>query len=185
MVLCFSDLDITDRMGKNKSLSTDERARITKRASEGASPAVIAKELKRDPRTIKKAIENINFTRKVRKDRGKSKLSPRDMRKIALAARKMPLHSSKSIFDAAGIANCCRQTRCTSLNMLGKMAKPKARPPISHRNKLKRVSWAKKYMKVDFSKVIFTDECHATLDGPDGWSRGWIIKGESDPVRLR
>ena len=94
MVLCFSDLDMTDRMRKNKSLSTDERARITKRASEGASPA-IAKEFKRDPRTIKKAIENINFTRKVQKDCGKSKLSPRDMRKIALAARKMPLHSSK------------------------------------------------------------------------------------------
>ena len=110
MVSCFSDHDITDNMGKNKSLSTDERARITKRASEGASSTVIAKELKRNPRTIKKAIENINFTRKVRKDRGKSKLSSRVMREIALAARKMPLHSSKSIFDAAGIANCGCQT---------------------------------------------------------------------------
>ena len=45
------------RMGKNKSLSTVERARITKRASKGASPAVIAKELKHDPRTIKKPSE--------------------------------------------------------------------------------------------------------------------------------
>ena len=61
--LCFSDYEILMRMGKNKSLTTVERARITKRASEGASPAVIAKELKRDPRTIKKSIKNINFTR--------------------------------------------------------------------------------------------------------------------------
>ena len=76
------------RMSKNKSLSTVERARITKRVSKGASSAVIAKELIRDLRIIKKAIRNINFTRKVRKDCGKIKLSPRDMRKIALAARK-------------------------------------------------------------------------------------------------
>ena len=30
-------------------------------------------------------------------------------------------------------------------------------------------------MKLDFSKVIFTNECRATLDGPDGW----IIEGKS------
>jgi len=172
-------------MGKNKSLSATERATITKRLSEGVSPTVIAKEIKRDPRTVKKAVENINFTRKIRKDHGKSKLSPRDMRKIALAARKMPLHTSKAVFNAAGVTGCCRQTRCTALNKVGKVLKAKARPPISKVNKGKRVSWAKKYMKVDFSKVIFTDECRATLDGPDGWARGWIIDGEPVPVRLR
>ena len=40
-------------------------------------------------------------------------------------------------------------------------------------------------MKVDFSKVIFTDECRATLDGLDDWARGWIIQGQSIPTRLR
>ena len=93
----------------------------------------------------------------------------------------MSLHNSKSIFEAAGIVNRCCQTRSTALNKLGKTVKPKARPPISHRNKQKRVFWAEKYMKVDFSKVIFTDECCATLDWPDSW----IIEGESIPVRLR
>ena len=41
-------------MGKCKSLSANERATITKRLSEGASSAVIAKEIKRDPRTVEK-----------------------------------------------------------------------------------------------------------------------------------
>ena len=63
MLLYLSDYEILMRMSKSKSLSTVKRTKITKRASEGASPAVITKELKRDPRTIKKSIKNINFTR--------------------------------------------------------------------------------------------------------------------------
>ena len=83
----------------------------------------------------------------------------------------MYLHSSKVIFDSVGVGRV--------LNKLGKVVKPKARPPIMQRNKVKRVSWARKYMKVDFYKVIFTDECPASLDGPDIWSKCWILHDES------
>ena len=49
----------------------------------------------------------------------------------------------------------------------------------------KRVKWATDYIKCDFSTVIFTDECRAMLDGPDGFSRGWIGHGFETPFRLR
>ena len=32
-------------------------------------------------------------------------------------------------------------------------------------------------MRTDFSKVLFTDETRVTLDGPDGWSKGWVAQG--------
>ena len=36
-------------------------------------------------------------------------------------------------------------------------------------------------MKKDLQTIIFTKECRATLNGPDGWCRGWLIK----PSRVR
>ena len=58
-------------------------------------------------------------------------------------------------------------------------------PPLTSRHKTKRVEWARNYMKVDFQTVLFTDECRATLDGPDGWSRGWLVNGMTRPSRGR
>ena len=40
-------------------------------------------------------------------------------------------------------------------------------------------------MKMDFRNVLFTDECRATIDGPDGWSSGWILHGRQPGVRIR
>ena len=118
------------------SFSDTERATITKRPSEGVSHSVIAKEMNRDQRTVKKVIENMNFIRKVRNDVGNGKISPRDMRKITMVVKKMYLHSIKAIFDSIGVGGFCRQTRI-ALNELGKVVKPKARPPTMQRNKVK------------------------------------------------
>jgi len=172
-------------MGRKQSLTADKRTTIVKRAFEGASPADIAKDLGRDVRTVKKARENINFTRKVRCDTGKCKVIARDKRKIARITKKMPLHSSKAIFEAAGVSGCSRPTRCSVLKKVAKCVKPKSTPPIMDHNKEKRISWARKNMKLDFSKVIFTDACRTTLDGPDGWSKGWVCNDSSIPSRLR
>ena len=40
-------------------------------------------------------------------------------------------------------------------------------------------------MKIDFRKVIFRDESRVTLDGPDGWSKGWIFDDRTAPVTKR
>ena len=40
-------------------------------------------------------------------------------------------------------------------------------------------------MKENFQSVFFTDECRATLDGPDGWTRGWYCEGDPRPERIR
>ena len=172
-------------MGKKPSLSNSERQKITQLLAEGKSAHDIGRVLQRDARTIKKAVENITFKRKTRKDMGQSMFSERDLRKIKIAAKKMPLHSSKTIFESAGVASVSRETRCRILRKVAKVKKPKAKPILTKRHKMQRMVWAKKYLKQDFSKVIFTDECRASLDGPDGWSKGWIVEGQDIPFRLR
>ena len=42
------------------------------------------------------------------------------------------------------------------------------------------MEWARRYMKQDFAKVLFTNEIQATLDGPDGWAKD----GRSTPRKL-
>ena len=172
-------------MGKKATLSKSERQKITNLLAEGHDCKEIATTLQRDPRTIKKAISNINFKRKTRKNQGKTKFSKRDIRKIKIAAKKMPLHSSKAIFESAGVAQVSRETRCKILKKLAKVKKPQSNPVLTKKHKMQRVAWAKKYLKQDFSNVIFTDECRASLDGPDGWSKGWVADGQQVPARLR
>ena len=40
-------------------------------------------------------------------------------------------------------------------------------------------------MTTNFSKVVFTDEARATLDGKDGWSKGWVGNGCASLSRFR
>ncbi|CAJ0968398.1 unnamed protein product [Ranitomeya imitator] len=68
---------------------------------------------------------------------------------------------------------------------MAKVRKAEKRPPLNKKHKIKCQDWAKKYLKTDFSKVLWTDEMRVTLDGPDGWARGWISKGQRAPLRLR
>lgn len=87
-------------------------------------------------------------------------------------------------FVAAGVPKMGKTTRCKTLNTLGKVLKPLKQPPLKKHHKTKRVNRAFRYM-VLFKNVIFTDECRATLDGPDGWASGWILNGHQPGVRIR
>lgn len=127
------------------------------------------KELMRDLRTVKKAIQNINFQRKIRSDKSKFMYSPRDIRRIIMATKKLPLNSSKAIFEEARVVHASHDTQCRVLKKIATVNKPKAKSPLSQINKNKIVAWAKKYMKANFSDVIMFDECRATLNGRNGW----------------
>ncbi|CAI9590859.1 unnamed protein product [Staurois parvus] len=71
------------------------------------------------------------------------------------------------------------------LQSLVTVHKPSIWPPLTNAHKQKWLHWAEKYMKTNFQTVLFTDECHATLDGPDGWGSGWLVDGHPIPTRLR
>ena len=172
-------------MARGKALSSNERRNITQKLAQGFTPAQIGKLLKRDARTIKKAIIDINYKWEPCYTKGTSMLSDRDMRKIKIIVRKHPLWSSKAIFDKAGLPQIKKNTRCRALKKIAILTKPEIKPPLSQINEIKRVNWGRKYMKLDFSNVIFTDECRATLDGPDGWRRGWVTDKRSVPGLMR
>ena len=58
--------------------------------------------------------------------------------------------------------------------------KSKTRRPLKQRHKSKRLKWVRKYKKIGFSNVIFTNnKCHATLDGgskvEEGSSSGLLL----------
>ena len=178
-------LSFTATMGKKGDLTSDEKSKIVQMLGNGETSNVIAKELGRDHRTIKRFIQNSQGGRKKRAEKPFRKLSGRDVNRIKREIVRRPLATSKDIFSGIGLGDIPRSTRCRVLRQVAKVKKSKKRPPLTQQHREKRVEWAKKYMKLDFSKVIFTDECRATLDGPDGWASGWIRDGHSAPTRKR
>ena len=42
-----------------------------------------------------------------------------------------------------------------------------------------------KYLKQDFTKVIWTVECRATINCPDGWAKGCVLQDQKLQHRFR
>ncbi|KAI5618156.1 nuclear receptor ROR-alpha, partial [Silurus asotus] len=178
---------LIDRASRNRCQSCRLKKCVAQGMSrdEGCSSLKIAKLLKRDHRTIKRFIQNSQQGRKKRVEKPRRKITARELRKVKRAAAKMPLATSLAIFQSCNITGVPKSTRCAILRDMAKVRKAESRPPLNKTHKLKRQDWAKKYLKTDFSKVLWTDEMRVSLDGPDGWARGWIGKGQRAPVRLR
>ena len=58
-------------------------------------------------------------------------------------------------------------------------------PPLTKIHILKLQNWAKKYMKIYFSKLIFPGASHVTFDWPDGWPKAFILSYSKIPVVKR
>lgn len=69
-----------------------------------------------------------------------------------------------------------KNTRNRILSTMADQRSPAVCPPSSVANHQKRLSWDTKYMKTNFQTLIWTDEARATLDGPGGWGRVWLLK---------
>ena len=95
---------------------------------------------------------------KSRSDAGKSKVTARCLRKIKNIVRKHPLSTSKTIFDLAGVQDISKTTRNKVLKTISYATKPIKKPLLTPRDELKPLGWCRKYVKLDFSNVIFTDE---------------------------
>jgi len=77
----------------------------------------------------------------------------------------------------AGLENVTKSTRCRILKSIGTVKSPRKKPVLTAVHKQKRLSWAWQYMKTDFQQVVWTDESCVTLNGPNRWARGWMLKG--------
>ena len=172
-------------MGKRAGLNDAARARITSLLGEGRSTLEISRIMGRDHRTIKSFVFSGKTARKTPERSHLKKLSPRELRNLKREMAKNPNATSKSIFDAAAAPKVGKTTRCKALQSIGRVKSPIKRPLLSKAHKAKRVEWAVRYHKVNFSNVIFTDECRATLDGPDGWARGWVLDQRQPKLRMR
>lgn len=172
-------------MPKNKELTLDEKNIIVKKLAQGRSTLEISKEIGRDHRTVKKIANHGIVPRKKRNQREFNGLSPRDMSRIKRQVIKTPNLSSRSIFEACGIENIGRTTRCKILKKFGNVKARVTGQLLTKKHKEARLVWAQKYVKTNFSNVIFTDESRVTLDGPDGWSRGWVLNGRQSSYRIK
>ena len=161
-------------MGRAKDLTDEEKQTIIKETAKKTSCAAIARILGRHVRTIQRFLRNPS-TRKVRSDKGELKaVNTRDIRKIKREVFKKPGSTSKAIFENAGLNEVPKTTRNRILRTISKVRSPEKKPPLTQRHMRLRVEWARSYMKQDMKCVLFTDETRATLDGPDGWSKGWV-----------
>ena len=160
--------------GKKSDLTVQEKESITRELSKRSRTLKIAKVLRRDHRTIKKYVAASHRGRKKRVQREFSKLSDRLLRQIHRQVVQTPFASSRQIFDTCDMPKLSCVTRLKALREVALVKKSMRRPPFKQQHKDRRIQWAKKCMETDFSSVIFADACRGTLDGPDGWARGWI-----------
>ena len=99
----------------------------------------------------------------------------RDVRKLMRVYSKRINLTSTQISEKVGIEGVKTDNNHRIFCELGSVKTSSKQPPFSKANILKHRNWAKKYMKTDFSWVIFTDETWLTFDWPGKWAKDWVL----------
>ena len=172
-------------MARGKSLDSQQTHEIAKMLAEGTKTIDIAKKLQLDHRTVKRYLNEGVADGRAGKSGRKKALNKRDVTNLKISLSKMPYDTSKNIFLDAHVKNLGRTARCRYLKTIGSIRKPLRKPKLTTQHCQKRMEWAKKNIKTAFQNVLWTDECRATLDGPDGWAKGWILNGQKGKVLVR
>ena len=158
-------------MGRKADLKREEKQRIDF-LSHGKNTLNILKLIHRDHRTVKRFIENSN---KVREGLDKGKFRKISRCKISSMKRtdsKSRHSTSAKISREAGVPLRSIAGRCKILGGIGKVAKPKIKPPLKQRHKLARLDGAKSYMKNQFRK-FFSWRVSAN-SGSSRWMNEWL-----------
>ena len=136
--------------------------------------------------TVNKFLNNPLSKRKIRANRRSRKsVSRRDLNSLKRNLQKLPVATSARIFKEAGVPDIAKSTRNRILAKMADTKCLKKNPLLTTRHKNLRINWPKDYTKTDTKHALFTDEPRATLDSPDGWSRGWVIRGDQCSTRIR
>ena len=104
------------------------------------------------------------------------------MNKLQRAVINNLLATGNNVFEESGVKIVTRTSRNKVLTIIARVVKPTKQPSITPLHQERRMNWVEKYMKMNFESVIFTHECRATLEGPDGWSYGWFREEVRYPI---
>ena len=115
----------------------------------------IAKKINRCMATVYNVLADPFAVRTRTKTGTKGKLTAYQLKCVKRAASRLPLASSKHIFEDAGVGFVPKTTRNRILNKFARVVKPSKTPPLTKRHQERRVEWAKTYMKTNFDHVIF------------------------------
>ena len=166
-------------------LTASEKSQIVELLALKKSTLEIAKKLKRNHRTEKGFVNEAIEERKKHKTGRPRVTTSRDLRKIKRSFSANPHSTSKAIFDHAGVTEISKRTRNRILKQMADQRASTKCPPLSDINCQKWLAWATTYLKTDFHNVLWTDETRATLDGPNGWTKGWLLKGFNPRLRYK
>ena len=104
------------------------------------------------------------------KIRKKSGVSRRVISLIKREVHRNPLQTSKQVFEAVGMFNVPKSTRCSILQRIAKCKKPLVRPPLKQVHREKRLEWAKiKVLKTELWVRII----HGWVPSNSRWTR-WL-----------